>query len=171
MCGIAGIVGAHDLPPGDRHRVVAMRDVLAHRGPDDAGLFVDGQAALGHRRLSIVDLGGGQAAAVERRRDHLDQLQRRDLQPPRPQARARRRRAHVYRTRSDTETHRPRLRGVGRRLRRPPARHVRVRDLGFPASPSAHRARSPRRQAALLGAHAASGCSSRPRSKGSSRAG
>jgi asparagine synthase (glutamine-hydrolysing) len=36
-----------------------MRDVIAHRGPDDAGLFADGQAAFGHRRLSIVDLAAG----------------------------------------------------------------------------------------------------------------
>src|SRR3954468_7276893 len=59
MCGIAGIVSSDRLHPEDRERVVAMRDVIAHRGPDDAGLFADGQAALGHRRLSIVDLAAG----------------------------------------------------------------------------------------------------------------
>jgi asparagine synthase (glutamine-hydrolysing) len=36
-----------------------MRDVLAHRGPDGAGLHADEHAALGHRRLSIVDLAAG----------------------------------------------------------------------------------------------------------------
>jgi asparagine synthase (glutamine-hydrolysing) len=36
-----------------------MRDVFVYRGPDDAGLHVDGPAGLGHRRLSIIDLGGG----------------------------------------------------------------------------------------------------------------
>jgi asparagine synthase (glutamine-hydrolysing) len=36
-----------------------MRDVLRHRGPDDAGLFVDGAIGLGHRRLSIVDIAAG----------------------------------------------------------------------------------------------------------------
>ncbi|HEX5473870.1 MAG TPA: asparagine synthase (glutamine-hydrolyzing) [Vicinamibacterales bacterium] len=60
MCGIVGIVGPDGLQPEDRARVIAMRDVIAHRGPDEAGLFVDGQAALGHRRLSIVDLATGQ---------------------------------------------------------------------------------------------------------------
>ena len=59
MCGIAGIVSSERLNPDDRERVVRMRDVIAHRGPDDAGLFVDEQAALGHRRLSIVDLAAG----------------------------------------------------------------------------------------------------------------
>jgi asparagine synthase (glutamine-hydrolysing) len=36
-----------------------MRDTFAYRGPDDAGLFLDGPVGLGHRRLSIIDLGGG----------------------------------------------------------------------------------------------------------------
>ncbi len=36
-----------------------MRDVLTHRGPDDDGLFVDGNVGLGHRRLSIVDVAAG----------------------------------------------------------------------------------------------------------------
>lgn len=39
--------------------VTAMRDVMSYRGPDDAGLHVDGPVGLGHRRLSIIDLGGG----------------------------------------------------------------------------------------------------------------
>ena len=59
MCGIAGIVATHALRPDDKGRVLRMRDVLAHRGPDGAGVFTDERAALGHRRLSIVDLAGG----------------------------------------------------------------------------------------------------------------
>src|SRR5688500_8577206 len=59
MCGIAGIVAADRLQDGDAERVCRMRDIIAHRGPDGAGLHVDGYAALGHRRLSIVDLAGG----------------------------------------------------------------------------------------------------------------
>ena len=59
MCGIAGIVSHEGLHPDDRHRAIEMRDILAHRGPDDAGLFVDDRAALAHRRLSIVDLAAG----------------------------------------------------------------------------------------------------------------
>ena len=59
MCGIAGLVASDRLHPDDRGRVVEMRDVIAHRGPDDAGIFVDERAALGHRRLSIVDLAAG----------------------------------------------------------------------------------------------------------------
>ena len=103
MCGIAGIVSRHELPPEDRQRVVAMRDVLAHRGPDAAGLFVDGHAALGHRRLSIVDLAAGKQPLSNEDEtvwisfngeiyNHRDL--RRELEG----------RGHVYRTRSDTES-------------------------------------------------------------------
>src|SRR5437762_10466752 len=60
MCGISGIA----IPERSRRRVdgaafTRMRDALVHRGPDDAGLLIDSQVALGHRRLSIVDLTGG----------------------------------------------------------------------------------------------------------------
>jgi asparagine synthase (glutamine-hydrolysing) len=59
MCGIAGIVAGDTLHADERARLEPMRDVLTHRGPDEAGLFVDGHAALAHRRLSIVDLAAG----------------------------------------------------------------------------------------------------------------
>src|SRR2546421_6322980 len=59
MCGIAGIVSREPLEPGDAARAVLMRDVMAYRGPDGAGLHADPHALLAHRRLSIVDLSGG----------------------------------------------------------------------------------------------------------------
>ena len=56
MCGIAGFAG----PPGGHLRGVAacMLDTIAHRGPDDSGIFEEARLgiALGHRRLSILDL-------------------------------------------------------------------------------------------------------------------
>ena len=55
MCGIAGVFGEE----GHDGRVAhAMTRALAHRGPDDEGMWVDGEAgvALGHRRLAVVDL-------------------------------------------------------------------------------------------------------------------
>ena len=53
MCGISGVIGL-----ADRDAISAMTDVQAHRGPDDAGIVVldDHSIALGHRRLSIIDL-------------------------------------------------------------------------------------------------------------------
>jgi len=56
MCGIAGFWGA-----GDQAIVTAMTDALAHRGPDGYGYHVDegNRIFLGHRRLAIIDIGGG----------------------------------------------------------------------------------------------------------------
>jgi asparagine synthase (glutamine-hydrolysing) len=57
MCGINGIVGdSFGVVPVLRERIVAMNDALLHRGPDDTDEFVDQGIALGHRRLSIIDL-------------------------------------------------------------------------------------------------------------------
>ena len=56
MCGIAGIVGTVDPSGADMRRMLAA---LTHRGPDGEGIFADGRAILGHRRLSIIDLHGG----------------------------------------------------------------------------------------------------------------
>ncbi len=54
MCGIVGVV---DARPVDAGLVARMRDELAHRGPDDAGLWAsdDGRVVLGHRRLAVID--------------------------------------------------------------------------------------------------------------------
>ena len=60
MCGICGfLMTRRELPPARMNAVIhAMARTLRHRGPDDAGRFVDaaGGLALGHRRLSIIDL-------------------------------------------------------------------------------------------------------------------
>ena len=55
MCGIVGIVRADGAPVAPAV-IVAMRDSLAHRGPDDAGLHVAGPVGLGARRLAVIDL-------------------------------------------------------------------------------------------------------------------
>jgi len=55
MCGIAGIVNFSEQPI-DRDSLGAMTDALTHRGPDDRGIWLEGNVGLGHRRLSILDL-------------------------------------------------------------------------------------------------------------------
>jgi asparagine synthase (glutamine-hydrolysing) len=103
MCGIAGIVAVDRLDYDAPARAVRMRDVIAHRGPDEAGLHIDRAAALAHRRLSIVDLSTGQQPLSNEDGtiwvifngeiyNHADV--RADLQAH----------GHHYRTRSDTET-------------------------------------------------------------------
>jgi asparagine synthase (glutamine-hydrolysing) len=79
-----------------------MRDVMHHRGPDDAGLFVRGPIGLGHRRLSIIDLSGGRqpidnedgsVTVVFNGEIYNFKELREDLQA----------RGHLFKTRSDTE--------------------------------------------------------------------
>src|SRR3954447_4545908 len=103
MCGIAGIVSLDPLDESAKGRVLAMRDILAHRGPDEAGVYADDRAVLGHRRLSIVDLGTGQQPLsnedgsvwiVFNGEIYNHAALRTELE----------RDGHVYRTRSDTET-------------------------------------------------------------------
>ena len=60
MCGICGVVSVSTASALLHPRVVRMADAIAHRGPDDAGLYVHEGVVLGHRRLSIVDLSTGQ---------------------------------------------------------------------------------------------------------------
>ena len=55
MCGIGGCVLSRGARP-EHDRLIAMRDALAHRGPDDFGIETIGNVALVHTRLSIVDL-------------------------------------------------------------------------------------------------------------------
>ena len=55
MCGLVGYLRL-DGTRADERVVIAMRDAIAHRGPDGAGSYAEGPLALGHRRLSIIDL-------------------------------------------------------------------------------------------------------------------
>lgn len=53
MCGIAGVVGPR---PAEEDTLLRMAGVIAHRGPDDEGIYVGEGCGLAHRRLSILDL-------------------------------------------------------------------------------------------------------------------
>ena len=58
MCGICGFTGATENTENER-TLEAMCAVMAHRGPDGEGRYLDDGIALGHRRLSLIDLEGG----------------------------------------------------------------------------------------------------------------
>ena len=103
MCGIAGFAGWQLGADDARRTVRSMCDAIVHRGPDDSGYFVAPEVALGMRRLSIIDVGGGQQPIANE--DGSIQVVfngeiynhhelRRDLMA----------RGHRFRTRSDTET-------------------------------------------------------------------
>jgi len=59
MCGIAGIVYRQRERPVSESLLRRMCAAVAHRGPDDEGLYLQGAVGLGMRRLSIIDLSGG----------------------------------------------------------------------------------------------------------------
>jgi asparagine synthase (glutamine-hydrolysing) len=102
MCGIAGFVNGQDRG-ADLAILQKMTATLAHRGPDGDGHFVEGPVALGHRRLAIIDLGGGaqpmpnedETVWVTYNGELYDELDLRD---------ALRRQGHTYRSDCDTET-------------------------------------------------------------------
>ena len=103
MCGIAGIVASHALRTDDRRRAERMRDVLAHRGPDGAGLVADAVAVLGHRRLSIVDLAGG-AQPLGNEDGTIQVVYNGEIYNHAELRDELEAHGHTYRTRSDTET-------------------------------------------------------------------
>ena len=103
MCGICGILELQSGRRTAREHVEAMTRKLIHRGPDDAGYYLDPSVALGFRRLSIVDLSGGHQPMsnedgtiwiVFNGEIYNHSAIRADLE----------RRGHHYTTRSDTET-------------------------------------------------------------------
>src|SRR5579875_2914326 len=102
MCGIAGFVNLLGSSAGaaDLRR---MTDIISHRGPDGHGIYEDGTAFLGHRRLSIIDLAGGhQPMSNETGALWItfngEIFNHADLRPPLEKA------GHRYTTRCDTET-------------------------------------------------------------------
>src|ERR1700752_117716 len=58
MCGIIGIIYRENQRVEEKE-LIRARDKMVHRGPDAAGIFIDHNVGLAHRRLSIIDLSGG----------------------------------------------------------------------------------------------------------------
>lgn len=59
MCGIAGFAASPHGQPPDVDLLERMVQTLSHRGPDGQSVFIDGATGLGHRRLAIIDVTGG----------------------------------------------------------------------------------------------------------------
>ena len=104
MCGICGIAIPRQLNrPVDEIALTRMRDVIAHRGPDDAGTYINGNIGLGHRRLSIVDVAGGhQPMTNEDGKIHI--VFNGEIYNHVPLRRALQAAGHHYANNSDTET-------------------------------------------------------------------
>lgn len=102
MCGICGIVHAQRDKRADLMAIARINDAMIHRGPDEAGVWDGGHAALAMRRLSILDASGGHqpmanedgtVVVVFNGEIYNFQELRADLAA----------RGHVFRSRSDTE--------------------------------------------------------------------
>jgi asparagine synthase (glutamine-hydrolysing) len=102
MCGIAGFVTVAPAS-GSEGILRRMTDAIAHRGPDDYGYHVDHWAALGHRRLSIIDVAGGHQPMTNETRSlwivyNGEVFNHAAIRPALVRA------GHQYQTRCDTET-------------------------------------------------------------------
>jgi len=60
MCGISGFLHLTNNTPPNKALMQQMNDAQFHRGPDEGAIYIDGPAALAHRRLSIIDVATGQ---------------------------------------------------------------------------------------------------------------
>ncbi|HWH59772.1 MAG TPA: asparagine synthase (glutamine-hydrolyzing) [Terriglobales bacterium] len=101
MCGICGIIGDEDQAAA-AERVRAMTNALAHRGPDGQGFLVTPKMALGMRRLSIIDLPGGQQPICNE--DHtLALIFNGEIYNFRELRASLQRHGHIFSTQSDTE--------------------------------------------------------------------
>ena len=105
MCGIAGFVeqqGAEGVR--DRAGLLdRMCRVITHRGPDDQGVMIQGNVALGMRRLSIIDLAGGHQP-ISNEDGRVSVVFNGEIYNYRELARELEARGHRFQTHSDTET-------------------------------------------------------------------
>lgn len=102
MCGITGFINLDRQQPASQPVARAMNGALLHRGPDDEGFYFKDHVALGMRRLSIIDLAGGQQPICNEDESvwvvfngeiyNFAELRQQLLQ-----------RGHCFRTQSDTE--------------------------------------------------------------------
>jgi asparagine synthase (glutamine-hydrolysing) len=102
MCGICGLVSLDGASGPDPAALAAMNETLVHRGPDSDGILIDGPAGLAMRRLSIIDLAGGdQPIANEDGR--IQVIQNGEIYNYRELMEGLRGRGHTFSTNSDTE--------------------------------------------------------------------
>ena len=102
MCGIAGIVQRRGRRRYGRDDVRRMTDRIVHRGPDDDGIYANGEVILGMRRLSIIDLAGGHQP-ISNEDDTVWVVNNGEIYNYQALRRELERKGHTFRTQSDTE--------------------------------------------------------------------
>lgn len=104
MCGIAGVLTRDRSAGVDRRRLKAMADAIAHRGPDADGFFTDDHGVgLAHRRLSIIDLAGGDQP-IGNEDGTIQIVFNGEIYNYRALRSRLEKKGHLFRTHSDTET-------------------------------------------------------------------
>lgn len=99
MCGIAGFAEKNNA---DKETLEKMMDAIIHRGPDGSGEYVDDTVALGHRRLSIIDLEGGKQP-MENEDGTIVCIFNGEIYNYQPLRQQLQEQGHVFSTHSDTE--------------------------------------------------------------------
>jgi asparagine synthase (glutamine-hydrolysing) len=104
MCGIAGFINTKVKPRAEREALLdGMCRIITHRGPDEQGMMVDDHAALGMRRLSIIDLKTGQQPIYDES-GNLVIVFNGEIYNYREVKTELEKRGHKFKTNSDTET-------------------------------------------------------------------
>jgi asparagine synthase (glutamine-hydrolysing) len=105
MCGIAGFISKNaDAPVVEREiKLDKMCKIITHRGPDEQGTAIEGRAALGMRRLSIIDIKSGQQPIYTEDKTKFIVFNG-EIYNFRELKKELERRGHRFKTNSDTET-------------------------------------------------------------------
>jgi len=101
MCGICGLASS-DLRVGDRELLQVMSDAIRHRGPDSTGVFSEPGVGLAMRRLSIIDVSGGDQP-IPNEDETIWIIQNGEIYNYQDMRKELDARGHKFRTRSDTE--------------------------------------------------------------------
>lgn len=102
MCGICGVYNHSNAEPVNERLLDAMLATISHRGPDDQGVFIDQDMGFGMRRLSIIDLAGGQQP-IFNEHGNVAVVLNGEIYNYRELAEQLRQRGHTLKSSSDTE--------------------------------------------------------------------
>jgi len=102
MCGICGLVSLDGASGPDPAALAAMNETLVHRGPDSDGSLIDGACGLAMRRLSIIDLAGGDQP-ISNEDGRIQVIQNGEIYNYRELMEELRGHGHAFSTHSDTE--------------------------------------------------------------------
>jgi asparagine synthase (glutamine-hydrolysing) len=102
MCGIAGFIDKGCVSENAEERLHAMCNIIRHRGPDEQGIWLGDGAALGMRRLSIIDIAGGHQPIFNEDKSILVVFNG-EIYNYQSLKKALQERGHTFQTQSDTE--------------------------------------------------------------------